>query len=211
MHGCWPGAQSHQSDLHNVCVVMFSCVHVLLHPQLGCTHHHQRPGAFSQSSASCFSQITKLWPFRAGSFASPCLCCLIRPPGYLQLGGNWFPMSQKNCNILCWNVRGLNDVVRQDTVNLLVKDTAASIVCLQETKLQNMDLGVVRRTVGAKFTSNFIVLPAAQTRGGILLAAHEDFFPAHRPPLIYTRYDGNLHHEGRWVQMAAHCGIWTTR
>jgi hypothetical protein len=39
-----------------------------------------------------------------------------------------------------------------------------------------MDLGVVRRTVGAKFTRNFIVLYAAQTRGGILLVAHEDFF-----------------------------------
>jgi hypothetical protein len=39
-----------------------------------------------------------------------------------------------------------------------------------------MDLGVVRCTVGAKFTSNFIVLYAAQIRSGILLAAHEDFF-----------------------------------
>lgn len=85
-------------------------------------------------------------------------------------------MSQKICNILCWNVRGLNDMVRQDVVSLLFKDTAASIVCLQETKLQNMDLGIIRRTVGAKFTSNFIALPVAQTRGGILLAANEDYF-----------------------------------
>jgi hypothetical protein len=30
--------------------------------------------------------------------------------------------------------------------------------------------------VGAKFTSNFVVLPAAQTRGGILRAANEDYF-----------------------------------
>ena len=59
-----------------------------------------------------------------------------------------------------WNVRGLNDVVRQDAVNLLVKDTAATIVCFQETKLQNVDQAVVRRLVGAKFTNNFVVLPA---------------------------------------------------
>lgn len=39
-----------------------------------------------------------------------------------------------------------------------------------------MDLGAIRRTMGTKFTINFMVLPAAQTRGGILLAAHEDFF-----------------------------------
>jgi hypothetical protein len=67
------------------------------------------------------------------------------------------------CNILCWNVRGLNEVVRQDAVSLLVKDTTSSIVCLEETKLQNVDAAVVRRMVGAKFTGNFIVLPAAQT------------------------------------------------
>lgn len=85
-------------------------------------------------------------------------------------------MSQRNCNILCWNVRGLNDVIRQDTVNLLVRDTAATMVCLQETKLHNMDHAVVQRTVGAKFANNFVVLPAAQTRGGILLAVNEDYF-----------------------------------
>ncbi|CAD6342401.1 unnamed protein product [Miscanthus lutarioriparius] len=44
-----------------------------------------------------------------------------------------------------------------------------------ETKLQNVDAAVVKRTVGAKFTDNFIVLPAAQTRGGVLLAANEDY------------------------------------
>ena len=67
-------------------------------------------------------------------------------------------------------------MVRQDVVSLLFKDTAASIVCLQETKLQNMDLAIIRRTVGAKFASNFIALPVAQIRGGILLAANEDYF-----------------------------------
>jgi exonuclease III len=85
-------------------------------------------------------------------------------------------MSQINCNILCWNVRGLNDVARQDNVNLLVKDTASTIVCLQETKLQHLDQSIIRRTVGAKFTNNFAALPATQTRGGILIAVNEDYF-----------------------------------
>jgi hypothetical protein len=34
----------------------------------------------------------------------------------------------------------------------------------------------VRRTIGAKFANSFAVLPAEQTRGGILLAVNEDFF-----------------------------------
>jgi len=73
-------------------------------------------------------------------------------------------------------VRGLNDVVRQDTVNLLVRDTASFVLFLQETKLQNIDQGVVRQTVGTKFAYNFVTLLAAQTRGGILVAANEDYF-----------------------------------
>jgi exonuclease III len=52
----------------------------------------------------------------------------------------------------------------------------APIVCLQETKLQVVDQNVISRTVGAKFSSSFAVLPAVQTRGGILLAVDPDFF-----------------------------------
>ena len=85
-------------------------------------------------------------------------------------------MAQHNCRLLNWNVRGLNEGARQDTVNELVRDTGATIVCLQETKLQSMDQGAVSRTVGPKFANSFAILPAAQTRGGILLAVNEDFF-----------------------------------
>jgi hypothetical protein len=60
-------------------------------------------------------------------------------------------MAQRNCSILNWNVRGLNDGARQDTVNELIRNTGATIVCLQETKLQILDQNVISRTVGAKF------------------------------------------------------------
>jgi len=85
-------------------------------------------------------------------------------------------MAQQNCQILNWNVRGLNDGVRQDSVSELVKSTGATIVCLQETKMQLIDQNVVSRTVGAKFVNSYTTLPAEQTRGGILLAVNEDFF-----------------------------------
>lgn len=77
---------------------------------------------------------------------------------------------------MCWNVRGLNDGARQDALSLLVRDTASSIVCLQETKMQNLDQGVMRRTIWPKFANTFAVLPASQTRGGILIAVIEDYF-----------------------------------
>jgi len=49
-------------------------------------------------------------------------------------------MAQRNCQILNWNMRGLNDGARQDAVNELVKDTGATVVCLQETKLHLIDM-----------------------------------------------------------------------
>lgn len=85
-------------------------------------------------------------------------------------------MAQHNCQILNWNVRGLNEGARQDAVNELVRSTGATIVCLQETKMQLLDQNVVARTVGTKFVNSSAVLPAEQTRGGILLAVNEDFF-----------------------------------
>ena len=85
-------------------------------------------------------------------------------------------MSQLNCQVLNWNVRGLNDGARQDLVSELVRTTGATIVCLQETKMQAMERNVVRRTVGAKFENSYSVLLAEQTRGGIFLAVNEDFF-----------------------------------
>jgi exonuclease III len=85
-------------------------------------------------------------------------------------------MAQLNCQLLNWNVRGLNDGARQDSVSELVRTTGATIVCLQETKMQVMDHNVVRRTVEAKFVNSYIALPAEQTRGGVFLAVNEDFF-----------------------------------
>jgi hypothetical protein len=69
-------------------------------------------------------------------------------------------MAQHNCQILNWNVRGLNEGARQDAVNELVRSTGATIVCLQETKMQLLDQNVVARTVGTKFVNSSAVLPA---------------------------------------------------
>jgi hypothetical protein len=39
-------------------------------------------------------------------------------------------------NILGWNVRGLNDQDRKDTVHGTIANSSCHIACLQETKLQ---------------------------------------------------------------------------
>lgn len=86
------------------------------------------------------------------------------------------PMSQKNCNVLCWNVRGLNSKARKSSVKNTVVTTGATIVCLQETKIANWTSRMVNDTLGPTFANNFTTLPANGTRGGIVLAANDQFF-----------------------------------
>ena len=85
-------------------------------------------------------------------------------------------MLEHICNILNWNVRGLNNPARRKVVRDLVSETRATIVTLQETKLEMVDAWMVTETVGQRFVNNFVALPAAGTRGGILLAVDEDHY-----------------------------------
>ena len=85
-------------------------------------------------------------------------------------------MAQKNVNLLDWNPRGLNDKVRRAAVRDLVRDTHATIVCLQETKLDMVDNAIISETLGPNFTANYAVLPATGTRGGMILAVSDSYF-----------------------------------
>ena len=88
-------------------------------------------------------------------------------------------MSQKNVNLLCWNVRGLNAAARRASVRTTVTSSGASIVCLQETKIAHWTTHLVVDTLGQRFARNFVSLPASGTRGGILIAVDEIFFNPH--------------------------------
>ena len=50
--------------------------------------------------------------------------------------------------ILNWNVRGLNEAARRETVLQVVKDNQPLLVCFQETKLQNITSQLAREIVG---------------------------------------------------------------
>lgn len=77
-----------------------------------------------------------------------------------------------NTLILCWNVRGLNSTARRDNVRTLVQDLNPHIVCLVETKLDSVPPMLVSSMLGMNFV-DYAFLPAAGTRGGILIAARE--------------------------------------
>ena len=81
------------------------------------------------------------------------------------------------CNVLIWNVRGLNDKARRDVVHQTVQSCQPAIVCLQETKLSHISTHDVLTILGQAFLSS-VYLPARETRGGILVAWRSDVFSA---------------------------------
>jgi exonuclease III len=56
-----------------------------------------------------------------------------------------------NCVILNWNMCELNNPARRQVVKDLVFDHRGTLVCLQETKLQEMDSLTVASTLGPDF------------------------------------------------------------
>ena len=63
--------------------------------------------------------------------------------------------------IIVWNVRGLNARARRTAIRSLIVSTNASVVCLQETKMELITVQAVRHCLGNKF-ENFFYLPLAR-------------------------------------------------
>jgi exonuclease III len=75
----------------------------------------------------------------------------------------------RKLQIIVWNVRGLNASARRTAIHSLIVTTDASIVCFQETKMELIYSSVVLEALGSEF-DDYVYLPAAGTRGGILIA-----------------------------------------
>ena len=80
-------------------------------------------------------------------------------------------MAEPNQVIVVWNVRGINNPAKRDAIKNLILYSGASVVCLQETKVQDMNLGLGQQCLGPVF-DNFFYVSAVGTRGGVLLACN---------------------------------------
>ena len=78
--------------------------------------------------------------------------------------------TMDNTTIVCWNVRGLNDRARRDNVRTMMRDAHAHVVCLVETKLQSVNQWLIASMLGMNYI-DYAYVPAANTRGGIIVAA----------------------------------------
>lgn len=90
-------------------------------------------------------------------------------------------MSQHNVKILCQNVCGLNAPAHRTTVRKIVDDSNCTTVCLQESKLANVDDTIIREVLWPKFVDQYAFLPTAGTRGGIIIAASSGSFEMSHP------------------------------
>jgi hypothetical protein len=66
------------------------------------------------------------------------LLLLCFTPCFVSFWAFSFPMLEQCCSMLGWNVRGLNDQDRKDTVHETIANSSCHIACLQETKLHSI-------------------------------------------------------------------------
>ena len=70
--------------------------------------------------------------------------------------------------ILCWNVRGLNDLEKRKLIKGVVRNQKPDFVCLLEMKMKEMSLQMVK-SVGIGRFLNWASVDARGTAGGLLL------------------------------------------
>jgi exonuclease III len=86
----------------------------------------------------------------------------------LMLPYAMFIMDNRAWNVLCWNIRGLNDKDKWDPIRNKIEESNANIFCLQETKKESIDLHFIRKFAPKRF-HRFDFSPSSGASGGILV------------------------------------------
>jgi exonuclease III len=68
--------------------------------------------------------------------------------------------------------RGLNSPAKQEDIRQVINSIKPDLICMQETKVENMDVACIRNSLGHEYEVDFVTLPAEGSRGGILIAAN---------------------------------------
>ena len=53
--------------------------------------------------------------------------------------------------LLTWNVRGANNCDKRKVIKALIKKNRVDLVCLQETKIQEMSMSIIRSLEVGRF------------------------------------------------------------
>jgi hypothetical protein len=71
-------------------------------------------------------------------------------------------------NVLCWNVRGLNDKDKRLLVFNKIDESNCAIICLQETKCESFEHSFIRTFCPKRF-DRFAFVPSIGASGGIIV------------------------------------------
>ena len=77
--------------------------------------------------------------------------------------------------VLCWNVRGLNSKAKQLALSNAIKLSGCAIICLQETKMESIDMSVIKSCCPQRF-DDFAYVPSCGASGGILIIWNSSLF-----------------------------------
>lgn len=75
--------------------------------------------------------------------------------------------TNRNWNILSWNVRGINSQAKRDDLRDKITESACSIVCIQETKREQFDLVYIRKFCNRSF-NKFVYSQSHGASGGLI-------------------------------------------
>ena len=81
----------------------------------------------------------------------------------------------RNWNILCWNVRGINGQSKWDALRNKIDESSCAVVCLQETKRASFDTPYIRNFAPRRLDS-FEYVPSIGNSGGILVIWNSSIF-----------------------------------
>ena len=83
-------------------------------------------------------------------------------------GEGIFKVGVMKLRVLSWNVRGTNDREKRKVIKALIKGQKVDLVCLQETKMQEMS-GMIVRSLGVGRCLDWKVLNSRGASGGVLV------------------------------------------
>lgn len=70
--------------------------------------------------------------------------------------------------LISWNIRGLNDMSKRNTIKSLIQKWRPDILCLQETKTELFSVAIARELWGSRWVE-WVELKASGTREEVLL------------------------------------------
>ena len=78
--------------------------------------------------------------------------------------------SFRRFHVVSWNVRGLGDSDKCNVVRNVFSDAKTTFICIQESKLSEVNFFKAQTFLPRPFSSSFVMLPASGSRGGLITA-----------------------------------------